>query len=434
MTMTVPVDEIHSVYDSMMKEYTKSVKMDGFRKGHVPAQVLERKFGESLRMDAMSRIVESAVEEGLKESEEKPLAYEPPTLEGEPEFALDKDFIFSVTYDVLPTIDLPSLEGIEISLPKVAVTDEDLGRELEAIRQRNAIVTDKNGPAEKGDVVTLNWTELDAEGKPVSGTAREDFTFELGSGKNLYKFDDDIIGMTPDSSKTFSKAYPADYEYQELAGKTVTISATVTKIKQKDVPALDDELAQDVSEKYKTLDDLKASIRSQLEEALSNKLRSFKENAVVNEALKRTTIEVPESMVSAELAMRWESLKREMGIESDEQMEKIAEYSGKSRQSLYEDWKPSAGHAISARLVLDKLIEAGSYIATDEELVAEYEKQSKEMGISADEVKAEYEKQNSVDYLKDQIKEKKFFDSVLSSVIVKDGEAKTFVDFMNGNE
>lgn len=434
LTMTVPVDEVRGVYDSMMKEYTKSVRMDGFRKGHVPSEVLERKFGESLKMDAMSRVVEGAVEEGLKESAEKPLAYEPPTLEGEPAFAIDKDFTFSVTYDVFPTIDLPSLEGIEVTVPKVAVADEDLARELEAIRQRNAIVTDKSGPAEKGDVVTLNWTELDANGSPVGGTAREDFTFELGSGKNIYKFDDDIVGMAPSAQKTFTKTYAADFEYPELAGKTVTISATVTKVKQKDVPELDDELAQDVSEKYKTLDDLKTSIGNQLEEALANKTRSFKENAVIEEVLKRTTIEVPESMIAAEQAMRWESLKREMGIDTDEKMEKIAAYSGKDRQSLYADWRPSIEHALASRLVLDKLIEAGSYVATDEDLAAEYEKQAKEMGISADEVKAEYEKQGSVDYIKDQIREKKFFDSVLSSVIVKEGGATTFLDFMNGNE
>jgi len=434
LTMTVPVDEVRGVYDSMMKEYTKSVRMDGFRKGHVPSEVLEHKFGESLKMDAMSRVVEGAVEEGLKESVEKPLASEPPTLEGEPAFAIDKDFTFSVTYDVFPTIDLPSLEGIEVTVPKVTVADEDLARELEAIRQRNAIVTDKSGPAEKGDVVTLNWTELDANGSPVGGTAREDFTFELGSGKNIYKFDDDIVGMAPSAQKTFTKTYAADFEYPELAGKTVTISATVTKVKQKDVPELDDELAQDVSEKYKTLDDLKTSIRNQLEEALANKTRSFKENAVIDEVLKRTTIEVPESMIAAEQAMRWESLKREMGIDTDEKMEKIAAYSGKDRQSLYADWRPSIEHALSARLVLDKLIEAGSYVATDEDLSAEYEKQAKEMGISADEVKAEYEKQGSADYIRDQVKEKKFFDSVLSSVIVKEGDTTSFLDFMNGNE
>lgn len=434
MTATVPANEVRSLYDTMMKEYTDTVKIDGFRKGHVPPSVLERKFGESLRLDAMSRVLEKAVDAALKDSEEKPLAYEAPALEGEPEFAVDKDFTFSVTYDVFPAIEVPSLEGIEISVPKVTVTDEDLARELEQIRQRNAIVVEKTGPAEKGDVVTLGWSEIDAEGKQVSGTAREDFTFEIGTGYNVYKFDEEIIGLAAGESKTFTKSYPADFDYSELAGKTVTLSVTVSKVKQKNLPDLDDELAQDVSEKYKTLDDLKTSVKAQLEASLAARIRSLKEKSIVDELLKRTTVDVPESMVAAELAMRWESLKREMGVDSDEKMERIAEYSGKNRQALYEDWKPLATHAIAARLVLDKLIEAGSYVATDEDLQAEYARQAEDTALSVDEVKAEYEKQKSVEYLKEQIRENKFFDSVLATAIIKEGEPASFVDFMGRNE
>ncbi len=434
MTATVPAAEVRSVYDDMMKEYTKSVRIDGFRPGHVPASVLERKFGETLRLDAMSRVLEKAVEAALAESEEKPLAYEAPALEGEPEFALGKDFTFSVTYDVYPAFEAPSLEGIEITLPKVAVADEDLARELEQIRDRNAIVVEKTGPAANGDSVTLGWSELDAEGKPVEGSAREDFTFEIGKGLNLYKFDDEIVGLAAGDSKTFTKSFAEDYEYKDLAGKTVTLSVKVSKVKQKNLPALDDELAQDVSEKYKTLDDLKTAVKAQLQASLDARLRELKEKAIVDELLGRTKIEVPESMIAAELAMRWDSLKREMGIDTDDKMERIAQYSGKSRQQLYDDWKPAVEKAIAGRVVLDKLIEAGSFLATDEDLAAEYAKQAEGTSMSAEEVKAEYEKRQSVEYLKEHLREAKFFDSVLASAVVKEGEAVGFVDFMGRNE
>jgi trigger factor len=434
MTATVPAAEVGSVYNEMMREYTKSVRIDGFRPGHVPAAVLERKFGETLRLDAMSRVLEKAVEAALAESEEKPLAYEAPALEGEPEFALGKDFTFSVTYDVYPTFEAPSLEGIEIALPKVGVADEDLARELEQIRDRNAIVVEKTGPAAAGDSVTLGWTELDAEGKPVEGSSREDFTFEIGKGLNLYKFDDEIVGLAAGDSKTFTKAFAEDYEYKDLAGKTVTLAVKVSKVKQKNLPALDDELAQDVSEKYKTLDDLKAAVKSQLQASLDARLRELKEKAVVDQLLGRTKVEVPESMIAAELAMRWDSLKREMGVDTDDKMERIAQYSGKSRQQLYEDWKPAVEKAIAGRVVLDKLIEAGSFIATDDDLAAEYAKQAEGTSMSAEEVKAEYEKRQSVEYLKEHLREAKFFDSALASAVVKEGEAVSFVDFMGRNE
>jgi trigger factor len=434
MTATVPAAEVQKVYGEMMAEYTKSVRIDGFRPGHVPSSVLERKFGETLKLDAMSRVLEKAVDAALMDAEDKPLAYEAPALDGEPEFAVDKEFVFSVTYDVFPKFELPSLENLSITLPLVSVGKEDVARELEQIRERNAIVVEKTSPAVKGDIVTLKWVELDADSKPLPSTEREDFTFELGKGLNLYKFDDEIEGLASGDSKTFTKAYPEDYEYKELAGKSVTLSVTLTKVKQKDLPALDDELAQDVSEKYKTVADLEAAVSSQLAASLEAKLRDLKEKAVVDELLGRISIDVPASMTNAELDMRWESLKREMGIDSDDKMERIAAYSGKTREALREDWKPAVEKAIRGRLLLDKLLEAGSFIASDEDLAAEYARQAGEASLSVEEVKAEYEKRESVEYLKDQIKERKFFDSVLASATAASGEPVAFVDFMRRNE
>ena len=434
MTATVAAADVRAIYAEMMKEYTNSVRIDGFRKGHVPSSVLERKFGESLRLDAMSRVLEKAVDAALADSTDKPLAYETPALEGEPEFDVDKDFTFSVTYDVFPTFETPSLAALELSIPKVIVGDEDLARELDQIRERNAIVVEKTEAAALGDIVTLGWAEQNADGTLVEGSAREDFTFEIGKGLNLYKFDDEIIGLAAGQTKIFTKTFAEDFEYKELAGRTVTLSVKVTKVKQKNLPALDDELAQDISEKYKNLEDLKTSVKAQLQSSLDARLRQLKEKAVVDELLKRTTIDIPESMIQAELSMRWDSLKKEMGIDTDEKMEKIAEYSGKNRLQLYEDWKPTVQRAIAGRLVLDKLIEAGSFVATDEDLAAEYARQAEGTAMSAEEVKAEYEKRQSIDYLKEHICESKFFDSVLASAVFQEGEAVAFVDFMGRNE
>lgn len=434
MTATVPMADVKSVYDEMMADYVKSVRIDGFRKGHVPPSVLERKFGDSLRLEAMSRVLEKAVDAALADAEEKPLAYEAPALEGEPEFALDKDFSFSVTYDVFPHFELPSTEGIELEVPGVEVSEEDLAQELERIRERNAIVVEKTGEAALGDIVTVAYSELTEDGREVAGSKREDFTFELGKGLNLYKFDEEVVGMKAGDSKIFPKTYPGDFEYKDLAGKTVKLSVAVSKVKQKDVPALDDELAQDVSEKYKTLEDLKKAVREQLQSALDNRLRELKEKKLVDILLERTSIDVPESMVSAELSMRWESLKRDMGIDSDEKMESIAQYSGKSRQQLYEDWKPAVGKAIAGRLLLDKLVEKSGLEITEEDLSAEYARQAEGSAMSVEEVKAEYEKRRSVEYLKERMKETRFFDGLLATAKLGQGEKKSFVDFMSAAE
>jgi trigger factor len=436
LTITVPRDEVAKEYKALLADYSKNVQIDGFRKGKVPASVLERKFGEALRVDAMGRVMEKSVEEVVKDIEEKPLAYSTPTVGEEPTFSLDEDFTFSVTYDVFPTVPVADWKGLEIEIPQVSVGAEDEEKELLQIRERNAIVVEKpeGAPAEKGDVATVEYRELAADGSTVPGSERQDFTFEIGTGYNLYKFDDEVIGLKKGDSKKIAKTFPADYEYKELAGRSVTVEVKVGTLKAKNLPALDDDLAQDVSEKYKTLADLKADLRKQLDKRLEDKLRQLREKAVVDGILERTKVELPVSMLNAELAMRWENLKSQMGLDSDDKLDRILSYSGKTRTDLLDDWRPNAERAIVTRLILEKLTEEGKYECSEADLDAEWKRMSEESGLSIDEIKAEYEKRGSMDYLRDRIKEDKLLADILAATKIKKGKKMAFVDLFAEKE
>lgn len=139
-------------------------------------------------------------------------------------------------------------------------------------------------------------------------------------------------------------------------------------------------------------------------------------------------------MLAAELAMRWQSLKQQMGVDSDERMEMFLSLSGKTRDQLLQEWKPLAEKALASRVLLDKLIEAGAYSATDEEVDAEIAKEASRTTMSPAEIKAEYEKHGTIDYIKDDIKTRKFFDAVLSSAVVKETGAIAYLDFMRQND
>jgi trigger factor len=436
LTVTVAKDDVKKEYAKTVLDYTKNVQIDGFRRGKVPASVLERKFGDALRADAMGRIMEAAVEEAIKDIEEKPLAYSTPTMDEEPKFAMDEDFTFMVQYDVFPTVPVADWKGLEIEVPEVKVTDEDEKRELDQIRERNAIVVEKaeGSAAAKGDVATVEYREFAEDGSVVAGSERQDFTFEIGSGYNLYKFDDDVVGMKKGDTKKITKTFPADYEYKELAGRSVTVEVKVTTLKAKNLPELDDELAQDVSEKYKTLADLKADLRKQLDKRLEDKLRQIREKGVIDGILARTTVDLPLSMVNAELGMRWENLKQQMGLDSDEKLDRILSFSGKTRMDLINDWKPNAEKAIATRLILEKLTEEGKYECSDADLDAEWKRMSEESGLSIDEIKAEYEKRGSLEYLKDRVKEDKLLAEILAATKVKKGKKLAFVDLFADNE
>ncbi|HPE87947.1 MAG TPA: trigger factor [Spirochaetales bacterium] len=436
LTVTVGKDDVRAAYDALLKDYAKNVRIDGFRKGKVPANILERKFGPQLKLDAMGRVMDEAVEKALDGEALVPLSYAQPSLDGQPAFELDAEFSFSVTYDVFPEVVPGDIEGMELELPQVTIAKADEERELDEIRDRNAIVMDKDdkAAAKKGDIATVDYAELDESGEPVKGTERQDFVFELGSGHNLYKFDDDVIGMKKDAEKTIEKAFPADFEYSELAGQTKKLRVKLTKLKEKKLPELDDDLAQDVSEKFKTLDDLKADIRAKLEKRLEDRLKSLREKGVVDALVEKSTVDLPASMVAAELEMRLRNLMQRMGIDSEERLAQIVSMSGRSVDQLREEWRPEAEKAIKTRLVLDKLTEEGKYAASDDDVAAEYAKMAADSNLSVEEVKAEYERRGMVEYLVDRIKEDRLIADLEKKMKAKKGKKIAFVDLFKENE
>ncbi len=436
LSVTVGKEDVRASYDELLKEYGRQVQIDGFRKGKVPVNILERKFGREIKLEAMGRLIDKAVEAALEGETLVPLSYGQPHLDADPEFELEKEFSFSVTYDVFPEVVPGDVTGAEVELPACTVAKADEDRELDEIRERNAIVMDRDDSAKarKGDIATVDYCELDGSGSPVPGTERQDFVFELGTGYNIYKFDDEVIGMKKGDEKAFDKAFPADFEYPELAGASRKLRVKLTKLKEKKLPALDDDLAQDVSEKFKTLDDLKADVKARLEKRLEDRLRSLKEKGIVDALLERSVVELPASMVEAELEMRTRNLMQRMGIEDLEKLEGIVSMSGKSMQGLMDEWRPDAERAIRTRLILDKLTADAGFEPAEADLEAEYARMAAESSMSAEEVKAEYARRGMVDYLKDRVKEDRLIAGLAGKVKVKKGKKVAFVDLFKENE
>ena len=436
LTVTVGKEDVRASYGILLKEYARDVRIDGFRKGKVPATILERKFGSQLRLDAMGRVMDQAVEKALEGETLVPLSYAQPSLEGQPTFDLDSDFSFSVAYDVFPDVTAGDVTEAEIELPQVNIAKADEDRELDEIRERNAIVKDKDdgAAAKKGDIATVDYSELDEAGAPIPGSERQDFVFEIGAGHNLYKFDDDFIGLKKGAEKTIDKSFPADFEYAELAGQKKRLRIKLSKLKEKQLPALDDELAQDVSEKFKTLADLKADVRAKLEKRLEDRLRSLREKAIIDVLVERSAVDIPASMIAAELEMRMRNLMQRMGIENEERLSQIVSSSGRSVEQLREEWRPEATKAIKTRLVMDKLVADGKYEASEEAIAAEYAKMASEASLSVDEVKAEYERRGMVEYLTDRIKEDRLLFDLEKKVKTKKGKKVAFVDLFKENE
>jgi trigger factor len=438
LTVTVGAASVRSQYDDLIKSYAKSVQIKGFRKGMVPREVLERKFGDALKGEAVGHVMEKSLEELFKAedfaAEDRPLPYSTPSVKEEPSLDFTKDLTFTVTYDVFPSVKIGTWKGIEIEAPAAAVGDEDMDRELEAVRDRNAVVIDKDEKAKvaKNDVVTVDYAELGEDGKPVPGGERQDYAFTVGSGQNVFKFDDEIVGMKKGDEKTFDKTYPADFADPELAGKTKKLRVSVKTLKEKKLPALDDELAQDVSEKYKTLADLKADIKAGLERSLESKLRELKVNALLEKILEATPIDLPESMIRIELESRWRALARRFNANSDQLMGILAA-SGKDYEGLLAEWRPDVEKALKARLVVETLMKELSVAVEDADLEKEFETMAASMNVGVDEVKKHYERDDMKDYLREDLKERRLFDLVLAETKVKKGKKVKYLDLVANN-
>jgi trigger factor len=432
LSITVPKEDVRAEYDNMLREYTKNMQLPGFRKGKVPQEVLERKFGDALKNDALGRIVETALQEIFKEENlprnERPLPYSSPELQEELKFDFDQDLRFSVVYDVLPDVKIGQWKGLKAEYPYAEITDDDIKRELEEIRERNAVVMDRddNSAAQNGDVVTIDYQIYEENGEAHSDMQRKDFAFTLGSGTNVYKFDDDIIGMKKGETKEFEKKFPGEQISPELAGKTRKIQITLKSLKEKKLPDLDDDLAQDVDEKFKTLDDLKNSIREKLNKNLDWRLREKKINELLKKIMENTPVVIPESMVRAEVEGRWRRLARYYNTSAETMMQMM---SGNEKEK---EWREAAEKALHSRIIIETLMEEQKIEVTDEDVENEFKKMAEANGVDIDEVKKHHNEQ-AIFNLKEQIREEKMTDILLAENNLKPGKKENYLAFMTDN-
>ena len=437
LTITVDKKETKNAYDELLKQYAKKAHIKGFRKGKAPTGVLEKKFGEGIREEAMINIIEESLKQVFDEGEEKPLPYSRPTLADEENtvLAFDKDFTYSVVYDVYPDIELGEYKGLEVEVPQVKATKKDEERELEQIRDQNSMVVEKaGGTVEKDDIVTVDYVELDENDEEREETKRADFVFTIGSGYNVYKFDEDLVGMQKDEEKVVEKEFPEDYEYEDYAGKKLKIRVKVKMIKQKELPALDDELAQDVSDEYETLEDLKKSIKRRLKENLDEKLRQHKIEKLFDAIIESSTIALPESMVQAELENSWQNFVQQSRIE-EEQVLQILQSQGRTKEDLFSEWRQSAERSLKLQLLVEKIkeLEPEAVEISDQEVDEEIKSQAEKNDREFAELKKYFEENDMIDYVKSDIKNRKLFDFLLDQSKIKKGEKIDYLDFMNKN-
>jgi trigger factor len=346
----------------------------------------------------------------------------------------EADLTFSVIYDVLPKVTIGQWNGLNVVVPDAEITEEDISRELEHIRERNAIVLDKDGdaPAEKGDVVTVDYCELNDKGTVIPGTEREDFVFTLGSENNIFNFDNDIIGMKQGETKDIEKSYPEDFADKDLAGKTRKIRVRLSVVKVKNFPELNDDLAQDVDEKYNTLDDLKNSLRESLQRNLDEYLRTIKINSIIEKIMENTPVDIPESMVRIELDSRWTKFLHQMGVKNEQMVVYLKDHPD-SKEIFINKIYPDTVKALHSRLIVETLMEDLAIEVSDEDVEEEIGRIAKQNNEPWERIREYYEeKEEYKEYLREAIRERKLQDRFLAENNIETSGKKKYLE-ITGN-
>ena len=423
LTLTLSAATIEEDYSKTIKDYAKKLTLKGFRPGKAPVSLIESKYGDAIREEVTFKLMEKNLQDSYKDmdAKDRPLPYSTPELQNEEAllpFKPNTDVTYSVIYDVLPTVTLPEYKGLEIEYPARQITDEDVNAEIERLREQNAMVISKNGTIAEGDIVTIDYAELDADGNEMAANKRDDFTFTVGSSYNFYKLDKDLVGMKKGDETVIEKTYDDDSGMgTDYLGRTVKIKVSVKEVKYKEVPELDDDFAQDVKDEYKTVDDLLKATRKQLEDNAEEANKGAKLDAVVKALLEKTEIDVPKSMVEAQLEQDWQNFISRFGM-SEEDVLKIMGAQGGGKENFLETRGADTVQNIKGQLIIEQIKEEQKYEVSEEEIAEEL----KNYGEDITKDSPNYESMKI--YAEDDVKYRKARDLLLESNTFKPVEPK----------
>lgn len=429
LTLTVDAASIEKAYNERLAKYAKTVEMPGFRKGHVPTNVLERKFGEGIRQESTFDCMEENLKEAIASLDEKdrPLSYSVPELQDEENllpFKKDQDITFTVIYDIYPRFELPQYKGLEIEVRDAEITEKDVEDQIEVLREQNAMVVKKDGKVENGDIVNIDYTAYNEDGSIDEKSSRTNFTFTVGTKYNFFKLDDDVVGLSKDETKTIEKAITKEDDIPGYEGKTVKIDIKVNEVKRRDIPEVDDDFAQDVKAAYKTVEDLKKGVREDLEKQLATQLDRDKKDALMDKIASLVSFDIPTSMVNVTLENDWNNFVRQSGV-SEEQLLSFFKAQGQTKEVFMEGWREPATKDLKKELILTKIAETENFPISDEEI-------EKECGETLSKLDSEETKESYKNMVKENLQYAKALPFLLENNTLKSDKKLSFKEYTEG--
>ena len=396
-TVEVSEDKVEAAIQQAYVKQKGKIRIPGFRKGKVPRKMIEKMYGPDVFYeDAVDQLIREnwkpAADESGVEIVSRPLIDITQIEAGKP-------FIFTAEVAVRPEVQLGEYKGISVAKMEVSVTEEEVDQVIERERERNAraIEVEDRG-IENGDTAVIDFEGF-IDGVPFEGGKAEGHSLEIGSHSFIDTFEDQLVGHRSGDEVEVNVTFPEEYHDEKVAGKPAMFKVVIHEIRTKELPELDDEFAEDVSE-FDTLDEYRADVRRQLEEKAKEEALRIKEDEVVGKVVELSEMDIPEAMIETQVEVMIEDYAQRIQSQGLT-FEQYMQFSGLTMDKLKEQVRPDATARIERSLVLEQIVKEENIETTDEELAAEIEKIVAPYGQQAEQLKEQMSEEDKDSIRKD---------------------------------
>ena len=383
LTIEVSAEELDKAMQNAYLKARGKISIPGFRKGKVPRQMIEKMYGPEVFYDeAANHMISEAYGKAYDECELEIVSQ--PKVEIT-QLEKGKPFIFTAEVAVKPEVKLGEYKGLKVDKYSTRVTQKEVDEEIDKERERNARTVEVTDRAvQDKDQVILDFEGF-VDGEAFEGGKGEKYPLTIGSGSFIPGFEDQLIGAEIGKELEVKVTFPEDYQAAELAGKEAVFKCTVHEIKARELPELDDDFAQDVSE-FDTLAEYREDVKKNLTEKKEKEARAAKENAAVDKAIENAEMEIPDAMINTQVRQMMNDFASRMQSQGLT-MEQYFQFTGMTAEKMQEEMKPQALKRIQTRLVLEKIAETENIEVSEDEVNEEIGKMAEMYKMEADKLK-----------------------------------------------
>jgi len=427
--ISIDAAEVDKAFDEYYKELVKKVKVKGFRPGKVPVGILRMKYGESISQDVLENLLNTSFRQIIQEKDLHPI--NSGSLAGElPALKEGENFAFSIEVDVYPEFELPEYKGLSITKNTYEVKDKDVDSEIQKMTERFAKMEDESDetPAGKDSVILFDF-DLVFDGEIDEKMHRDGYSYDQGNPPAWPNLKKSLIGKKAGESLETKGSYPKEFPDKDRAGKDCMFKIDIKKIQKRELPEINDEFVQKISQD-KTVADFKASMRTQMEEHAKHRESKNAQSDLIDQLMKKTTIDIPESMVKSETDAQIAQLNNTL-MYSNMSYDQYLQETGKTDEQIREEFREPAVKQVTSLLILNEISKKEDVKTEGSEIDEEVEQLAKRYGQKFEDTKKNLAEHGELDNIAFGIRRRKTLEFLENEAKVKQGKTLSYTEIDN---